>query len=147
MKFRETETQSDREFAAMLVKMCGERTDAAVWAGQCVELATHWDHITDGDPVDVERFGQTLRSILLAWPRNRFYVEHAAMLAPVLLNAILAWESSDLDPVARIKAYDVATEIPTAVAFCLGGENLAREWSPRFRAWAMARCKMNDGKE
>lgn len=147
MKHVEPETDSDRDFNRLVTELCCGAPEAALWILQCVELATHWDHVQDGDPVDVVRFKEVLLRVLVEWPRNAFYSANARYLAPVMLNAILAWESSDSHQLLRIKAYDVATEIPCAVAWVIGGESLARKWSGAFREWSVKRCLDNDGSQ
>lgn len=146
MSFSETVTDSDRAFQAMAFEMCGDAKAAAIWIVQVAELATHIDHVVDGDPLDKARFVGVMLKVLSEWPTNAFYREHAHRLAPVVMNAFTAWEASGTG-IQRIKAYDVATEIPKAVAFCLGGEPMARQWAPKWHAWAASRCAENDRKE
>ena len=129
-----------KEWAELVRALCesvpavaGEmRQGAANWLWSLGNLALLWDHIRDEDPLDREHSERALTEVVFGWAVNPFWIEYRLALLPVMVCALEAWKSDWL-PGQRIKAYDVATEGFTAVAYILGGMGLAREWSPRVR--------------
>lgn len=120
-------------YAALLQEMCGpDHPDACAWLQQLLCLTVTWDHIRDNDPIDKQVAATAFEAALLDWPANEFWQAHRMILRPVLANAISAWLHSDRGE--RIKAYDVYSEVPCAVAFLLGGVRLLAAYSPRLRA-------------
>lgn len=139
-------TEHDPEFHALVFEMCGENRDAAVWLLQACDLAEHIDHVSDGDPLDKEAFRRRMQTLLVEWPLNSFYRQNQAVLAVVMNNCWYAWASSDTLPECRIKAFDVASELFTTVAFLIGGRRLCDKYDFRSRQFCVKQMKANDRK-
>jgi hypothetical protein len=135
------------QIAQIARRMCGENAEAAEWFLSVLDLSNLWDHITDGDEIDRGASDATLMAVAVGWGLNQFYRQHSAVLSAVSLNAILAWKSSDGSVKLRCKAFDVATEVGTTVAFLVGGPDHAMKWSAELRRWALAKQTENDAKK
>lgn len=116
------------EYAETLKAMCGQDVHAYTWLLQLMEVCLTWDHIVDGDPLDVQMAERSFEAMLLEWPLNPFWNRAKEFLAPVMSNAIAAWRFGQ-----RTKEYDVYTEVPCAVAFILGGTPLVKQFSTKIR--------------
>jgi len=54
------------------------------------------DDVIDGDTVTREQAKSVLTDVLVKIPLNPFYLQHAQVLIPVVSNALLVWNASDL---------------------------------------------------
>jgi hypothetical protein len=109
-------------------------------------IASTWDHVTDGDPIDVAAADAAFQAMVLDWPINPFVRTYATTLVPAMAAAISAWRCSTL-PGCRIKAYDVLSEVWSAVAFILGGMARVNAVMPQVRAALVAQQTVNAAAE
>lgn len=134
------------EIARIAREMCNGRPDAAEWFLSMLDLSNLWDHVHDGDEIDRQAADQTLLAVTTEWGLNEFYRQNSAILSVFSLTTFAAWQSSNLDPTLRAKAFDVATELGTAVAFLVGGPDHALKFTGSLRAWAKSKMMENDSK-
>lgn len=120
---KDNPTLHHTRYMALLQSMCSNDPMAYAWLCQVFDLALTLDHLVDNDPLDVERAEACIESVLLNWPFNQFYQRNSAMLAPVLSNVIGAWRCSNGNG-DRHGQYQLYTELPSTVAFLLGGAPL-----------------------
>ena len=138
----------DKEWHELVWEMVGTNQDAGTWLLQAVDWSEHFDHLVDdGDIADIGAFKNRMHTILVEWPLNPFYRAHQATLGIVINNAWYSWTASDQFPETRCKAYDIATELFTTVAFLLGGRKLCNQYSSRARDWCVRKMKQNDRKD
>lgn len=58
-------------------------------------IANLWDDLIDKDhPAEDERINRAFYLALVGLPTNPFYVEHAAVLVPLIENIILKWQDA-----------------------------------------------------
>ena len=119
-------------------ELCAGTPEAWLWYESLLETALVWDHLLDGDGVALELADRVLSALVLDWPRNRWWQAHAPVLLPVLFAALSAWRESNTPDAAKEKAYDIYTEVPTAMAWILHGRQVAAEYSARLRPLARA---------
>ena len=122
-------TPASAQWNALMSELCAERKDALTWLTQLWGLAMTWDHLVDGDLLDLPLAERTFEALLLEWPANPFWKSYAAALMPVLANALAAWRTGE-----RARDYDIYCETACTVAFCLGGNEMVKRFSPRIRA-------------
>jgi len=122
-------TPASKEWDALMAEICGERLDARQWLADLWDLTMTWDHLVDGDPMDVWRAERAFEAIVLQWPFNVFWQKHGPLLSPVLSNALAAWRTDE-----RERHYDIYSETARAVAFCLGGQARVKQFSPRVQS-------------
>jgi len=125
-------TELDRQYNDLLREMCGPHTDAFEWLNQAASVWLTWDHIVDGDPVDLQMADDMFQDMLLKWPFNAFYRAHAQLLVPVLSNCIAAWHYANQTGDNR-HACRVYTDPALTVAYILGGRELRDKYSTRLK--------------
>lgn len=128
-----TPTKTQENFFAMLQEICGSDGNAYRWLCQAIQCATCIDHVMDNDLIDYALFDETMKSILLEWGVNEFFLKNSRYLVPVMSAALSAWQHSTGE-MKRVKHYDIYTELPCAIAFMRGGQALVDKFSPRLRA-------------
>jgi hypothetical protein len=69
--------------------------DAAEWLLMLWQSIQAFDDYADGDPVEREVLDALIWNTLVAMPRNAFFSQHAADLAPLLGSMVLKWQASD----------------------------------------------------
>lgn len=121
------------EFAALCRRLCAGHPEALDFLDGFCEAANLMDHIHDGDPMDRARSERAVETLTLQWPLNGFIRAHALSLAPVMANALSAWRHSNRHRDERPRAFDVYSEVPLAVAWCLGGADAVTRLGPDFR--------------
>ena len=82
----------NREVALLV---CKGNTDALAFLEAVTEIAHVWDDLIDRDvqPAD-EEINNMMWLALVVLPRNAFYNANFAVLNPVLINAILNWQTA-----------------------------------------------------
>lgn len=135
----------DSEIHAIAREFTRGNSDAFEWFCSVLDLSNLWDHVVDGDEVDKVEADSALTQVTVGWGLNGFFLKNGPLLAAVNLNAIEAWKASGMDG-NRVKAFDVATEVGTTVAFLCGGVENARAASAKLRAWAWNQQRKNDAK-
>lgn len=112
--------QEHKEYLSVVRELCAPNSNASLWLEDVFRLAMLWDHIVDGDPVDVDEADKLFESILLTWPANPFYTQFGLLLTPLLSSIISTWRASNS---GDAKANDclVYVDLPLSVAFLLGG--------------------------
>jgi hypothetical protein len=123
----------------LIAQLCGKEQAARDWLSELWAAALLWDHLTDGDAVNLAQAELVFEALLLKWPLNQFYMKHAAWLAPTLSNALSAWRDG-----GRARHYDIYTESALTVAFLIGGKDYAKQFSARVRAAAAAMLSDDD---
>lgn len=135
------ETPSVKVWHALMAEMCAGHPDALEWLNQLWGVALTWDHLVDGDPLNLPLAELSFEAVLLRWPLNQFWTRHGLLLAPVLSNAIAGWRDG-----GRQRHYDCYTETAKAVAFVLGGQALVAKFSRRIHETAARLLAENDQK-
>jgi hypothetical protein len=131
----------------LVTEMCGDRQDAAAYVFMFWDFALGWDHVVDGDPIDMETYDRAMKNALLLLPCNTFFIENRMTLIPVMSAVIGAWQHSNKDGAPKIKAFDIYTEIPSVVAYLLGGQTLVDQYIPKLREVMQTVCKEDDLKD
>lgn len=131
-----------KEFYGVVAEICGKNEPAREWLSELWALTFLWDHVVDGDLVNIAQAELALEAVTLKWPLNAFYQKFGAALVPVLSNALSAWRDG-----GREREYDIYTEAALAVALCLGGKEWAKQFSPRVRALAKQMRMEDDRKD
>lgn len=124
-------TSGYEQYKAKVALWLNGHTDAIAFI-ETVFTALHvWDDLEDRDrPVSMERFHDMMTAVLIALPRNRFYLEHFAELNPVLHLAILNWQianrlersASPLDLQNAFVLRSTYTDLITVAATILKGQ-------------------------
>lgn len=140
------ETETARRLGELAVQVTGGDPAALRFCLSLATVAQVWDHVVDGDPVDLDQVHRAFEALVLDWPINPFVRANAASLVPCMAAAVNAWRCSTL-PGCRIKAFDVLSEGWTAVAFILGGWDRVKEVMPEVRRTLSLQCEANDRKE
>jgi hypothetical protein len=116
--------------------------DAVAFFVQLCRVADILDDIEDDDKVVPD--GLTSRMVwdcLFSLPENPFYKKWGAQLRPVMANAFLCWEDSNVLAIesddeakmtAHILRYAVA-DVAVFIALLLGGKEWANEYGPALR--------------
>ncbi len=136
-------SQIHLDFYAVIHELCAGNAEVEQWLIDLFNLSSTWDHVLDGDKVDVAIMNSCLSNILLKWPTNTFYQNAKVMLAPTIANVIQAWEYSNGRPRHEL-AYRLYTEVPLAVAYLLGGQAKQQQFSTQLYAIAEALKQRND---
>lgn len=126
-------THKHQAYNRLLAELCGSDKGAYVWLQQMLELMLTWDHVVDGDELDLGMVDRVFENALLDWPLNPFWQTNAFRLGPVLSACIAAWRDDATNP---IKGWDGYTELPCAVAFILGGQTRVNQFSEHLRRLA-----------
>lgn len=117
---------------AELGSCCNGNEAALNWLDQVRVIAMEWDHVIDNDPIDRGAFDVAMVTALVKWQLDPFFQANKASLLPVVLNAITAWRHANQSGY-KIKAFDVYSEIGTAIALITGGVDFALSISPSLR--------------
>jgi len=125
-------TPLHEQYNLMLKEMCGNTPGAFQWLSQLWDVIMTWDHIVDGDELDLAKADRAFENMLLIWPGNPFWNQNAARLIPVLINAVAAWRYAN-NIGDNTRAYDVYTEVPCTVAAIIGGAAAVRKYSTPIR--------------
>lgn len=128
-------TQTNRDFLALVQQICQSEPLAYKWFHQIIEAALVWDHLVDGEAIDPQMANRVMSALITEWPLNGFVQRYAQTLIPVIVNAISAWKHSYEKDEPKIKALDIYSEIPTTIAFILGGMEMVNHYSPQIRAF------------
>jgi hypothetical protein len=101
---------------------------------QLTEMAHLWDDLVDRDrPIQPEVIHQAFWDLLIALPRNTFYVQNFALLNSLIQQAILNWHiantmegtDDDVDKQIAFILRSSYVDLITACAWILGGEKWA----------------------
>ena len=125
-------TELEVQYYALLKEMCGVNTDAFEWLQQWSDVLLTWDHIVDGDPINVTQADDMFQDILLKWPYNNFWRVNGPLLVPTISNGVAAWHYSN-EKKDNHHAYRVYTDTALAIAYILGGRKLRDKWSTRLK--------------
>lgn len=137
------EQQTAEQLGRLALRVADGNPDALRFCLSLSGIATTWDHVMDGDAVDSDLAHQAFLRLTLDWPLNAFLRANAASLVPVMAASIHAWQMSSI-PGARLKAYDVISEVWTVVAFILGGWERVAAVMPDVRRALAVQCAAND---
>lgn len=116
-----------------LADLCGPNRAAFTWLLQVMQVSSTWDHLNDGDPVDKQLAGEAFEGVLLDWPVNEFWTQHAAALRPVLAAVLGAWRQSNGPEGDPFQGWNLYGDLPLAVALQLGGRELVNRWNQPVR--------------
>lgn len=122
-------TPDNAEAMLLLQRMCASQPYAYLFLKQAIEAALVWDHVIDGDTIDIESTNRTFEALLTQWPNNPFVRENAKSLTPVMANAIAQWRFGN----DRSSHYEVYASLAGVVAFILGGMDMVNAYMPQFR--------------
>jgi hypothetical protein len=132
---------AQKAYYQLLADMCGATSlgrSAYLWLCAWLNLTLTWDHIQDNDPICKATANDALEAVLLDWPANEFWRACGLVLQPVLSATIAAWRTSDGLHGDRYEAWQAYTNVPLAVAQCLGGRALVAQWNEPIRKWVHA---------
>ncbi len=121
------------ECLALIAEMTASEPLATRWIHQVIETALVWDHVADKDPIDFQMTDRVFKNLTTEWPMNGFLIKYAASLMPVLSSAISEWQASYLEGMPKHGAYAIYTDVPSAVAYIIGGQDLVDKYMPRIR--------------
>lgn len=126
------QTELHRKYNALVAEICAPQPLAYRWFCQVVEIARVWDHVVDGDTINIKAADAAFQLVTLEWINNEFYYVNRAVLTAVLTNCMSAWKfhTSHAD---RVKAYDIYTEIPTALCWLIRGLAGIEHYIPKLR--------------
>ncbi len=140
-----TETQA--EFRRLLRATFADVPAAAdMILGYCSATET-WDNIVDGDEVDKGDADANFRWLWQELPVNPFFLQYRESIIAQTSLAIDAWDFSDKAPEARIKAFDICTELSALCLYLIGGPARVRRDSPKIREGVLALLRENDKKD
>jgi len=126
-------TREHKEYLALVEELCQPAKGAYRWFEQVMETALLWDHVIDGDEIEAKRVNFVFNALTTEWVFNDFFHTNRALLVPVLVNCISAWKHSNISPSAKIKAYDIYTELPCVLALVIHGQEGVQRYMPRIR--------------
>lgn len=137
----------DKDWEHLLRDICGSATgqwhkDAFEWLNDLMAIALTWDHVVDGDSINVLVAERAFEAMLLKWPLNAFWKQYSVMLAPVLSNAVAGWRSG-----SRPRHFDCYSEPALAVAYIIGGADHVRRFSERVHELVTKGMKENDARD
>lgn len=127
-------TLANDKYFRMMEEMCGSNAHAYRWFYQLIEVVNAWDHLVDGDELSAPEIDRAFTSAVLEWGMNPFYHQFAHVLIPACVAAVSSWKWSNWAGSPKIKAYDIYTEIPTIIAFLLGGQERVDRFIPDIRS-------------
>jgi hypothetical protein len=125
-------TKTQLAYYEVLREICNSNNNAYRWLCQAIPSASIVDHVVDGDLIDFKVFDHVVKGVLLEWGLNDFFLKNSRYLIPVMSAAMSAWQFSVGD-MKRVKHYDIYSELPCAVGFILGGQQLVDRFSPKLR--------------
>lgn len=124
---------NNHAYRDLIKQICGDNINAYVWMEQLVEVALTWDHLIDGDAVHYTMADRAFKSMLTEWPLNPFFTVNAPSLLPVLSHAISDWQYSYMDGAQKDSAYSIYADVPSAIAYILGGQARVDKYMPQLR--------------
>ena len=135
---------SAKRLGELALSVCEGNADALQFCMSLSDIAVTLDHIVDGDCIDKQLAQRAFCTLILDWPNNKFIRDWAPPITCAMAGAISAWQSSDKIPAARIKAYDVISEVWSTVAFLLGGWERVNRVMPDVRIALAEQQALND---
>lgn len=144
---RQSQPQSaiDKEWEQLCRELCGTgpfAKQAFDWLMDLMGIALTWDHIIDGDSINLLVADRAFEAMLLKWPMNAFWLKHAIMLAPILATAVAAWRNGD-----RARHFDCYSEPALAVAYALGGPEYVNQFGARVHELVRKGRAENDARD
>jgi len=130
---------ANEEYLEIMRQLCQQTPGSFEWFSDLLEAGLVWDHIVDGDTLDVAMADRVFVALVTRWPLNPWWTRNAVVLVPVLINAISAWRWSNQKNAPKDRAYDIYTEVPATMAFLIGGQAAVDHYLPRLRDLAQAR--------
>lgn len=121
-------TPENAEAIAICHKICDGQPLALRFLMQAMEVALVFDHIVDGDEINMESTYNAFENILTEWPNNQFIRDHSRSLTPIMANAIALWRYGN----DRSSHYRVYADLASTVAFIVGGMTLVNKYMPRL---------------
>lgn len=133
----------DQAYQTVCQALKGDQ-DAIAFFLQLCEVADTIDAIVDGDACSKAEVTQAFWTCLFALPENPFFKRHQAVLTPVMANAFLAWQDSNVlakmgsddndEPVvyAHVLRYSIV-DVGVFCAFLVGGQKWANEVGAALR--------------
>lgn len=122
-----TPTATNAEAIRILIQICEGQPSALKFLLQSVEAALVWDHVVDGDTIDIDSTNRIFEKLLTEWPINEFIINNAKSLTPVMAAVIAKWKNGD-----RRDHYSVYIDLASAVAFIIGGMDRVNAFIPRL---------------
>ena len=139
-------TEANQSYFNLISSICKSSPDAERWLLQAIEAASVWDHALDGDEPDKGQTDRTMMALMTEWPLNPFFNKFAPVLIPSMVNAIANWRSSD-ETSNKLWAYSVYIDLPTIVAYLLGGQPLVDEFADQIRRRALEMMVEDDSRD
>lgn len=137
-------TPPQYELNEIMKEVCGENGEAYRWWNDLKRVVFTWDHLVDGDEVDVGMAEQGFMGVMLEWPTNRFYQGNMASLVPVMVNAWSAWQWSNEEGNPKLKAMDIYTEVACTIVYLLHGVKGVEKYMPHIRDLHRESCELDD---
>lgn len=135
---------TSQEYLNLVREMCGNEPMAFEWFQQLVYASLTWDHLKDGDAVNMPLLDRVMTALLTEWPNNPFLKKFSASLTPTMVSSITAWKFSYHPESSRDLAYSVYSDVPAAMAFCIGGNELVDYYIPKIRELVLQMRKQDD---
>lgn len=125
-------------------KVCEGHPDALAWWESLKGAVLTWDHIVDGDEVDVALADQSFVSLMVDWSKNPFWRAYQGILSASLFTSIQAWRWSNKPDAPKIKAYDIYTNTASLIAYLLHPRHKAEEFSAEIHDLNRKLCEVDD---
>lgn len=121
-------------------RACLGNGDALRFIAELFRVAKFLDAVVDGEEVPESEARSAMWDALMSVPSNRFFRENESVLRPLIANAFLAWEDSNVlareddegVEIAHHLRYNV-NDIAVMVAYLVGGKEWANEVGPELR--------------
>ena len=126
-----TQTDTHKEYMALLAEVCAKEPQAFRWASQAIECALTWDHIVDRDPVTSEEVHATFETLMLDWVFNDWFIKNRLSLVPVLSNLVANWKLAPNE--GSKESYAPYLDLPLTVCLLTGGRASVAAYAPRFK--------------